>query len=275
MKNDSQRSSTIIKLIIFSLLAIGGGWLGRFIDQMMGLDPSEGLGVLIWLLSPIILSFILRVLYKEGWGDLGIKPDLIRNWRWYLISLLIYPFNIVVILLIGSAMGWISLHDLTPGTFIPVVIAGLIGSILTASEELGWRGYLAPKVHRLKLPSLLEHVIVGLIWGAWHIPYFSVFWGYAMKNLPCFTILFFLGAITHSIVYGEIRILSKSVWPALMMHAAGNAIFNPLIGEGFISFTPGKELLATVGIEGAVGIVIMLLLGIWIHNWRINHQPQA
>ncbi|WP_407946417.1 CPBP family glutamic-type intramembrane protease [Paenibacillus alkaliterrae] len=38
-------------------------------------------------------------------------------------------------------------------------------------EEFAWRGYLAPKLYSIGYNRLFIHICVGLIWGAWHVPY--------------------------------------------------------------------------------------------------------
>ena len=76
---------------------------------------------------------------------------------------------------------------------------------------------------------------------------------------------FFLGAIAHSIVYGEIRMQTDSVWPAFLMHAVSNAVINTLLLQGFVKMASGKELLVSPGIEGILGIVFFTLTGVGIH----------
>jgi membrane protease YdiL (CAAX protease family) len=117
-------------------------------------------------------------------------------------------------------------------------------------------------MYKLGLNVFVAHALVGLIWGAWHIPYFSVFWEYSMGNMPLFVLCFFLGAVASSIVYGEIRIITGSVWPAFLMHAVSNIFNNTLILNGFVRLESGKELLVSPGIEGVLGILFMASVGV-------------
>lgn len=61
------------------------------------------------------------------------------------------------------------------------------------------------------------HIITGLIWGLWHLPYWFLFIGEAeLKNLSGlgavqFTLLGIVALTLQAIFYGEIRLLSKSV----------------------------------------------------------------
>ena len=66
-------------------------------------------------------------------------------------------------------------------------------------------------------------------------------------------------------MYGEIRIRTGSVWPAVLMHWTGNTIANTLLagfaGAGFISLVAGKEWLGSFGVEGVLMIALFALLG--------------
>jgi membrane protease YdiL (CAAX protease family) len=46
---------------------------------------------------------------------------------------------------------------------VTVLFGGPLG------EEIGWRGWLLPTMQS-RLSPLLSSLIVGLVWGAWHIP---------------------------------------------------------------------------------------------------------
>ena len=42
-----------------------------------------------------------------------------------------------------------------------------------AGEEIGWRGYLLPRLSgRVGLPA--ASLIVGVIWACWHLPFFFI-----------------------------------------------------------------------------------------------------
>ncbi|MEN6349562.1 MAG: CPBP family intramembrane glutamic endopeptidase [Syntrophomonas sp.] len=49
------------------------------------------------------------------------------------------------------------------------VIGLAINIIPTLGEELGWRGYLLPKL-RMLLSDRAALIVTGLIWGVWHLP---------------------------------------------------------------------------------------------------------
>ena len=74
-------------IIIFSILSVGGGFLGMFIDRLdPPADRMQGLGTLVWLATPLVANLLLRALGGDGWKDFGFKPHFKDSWRWYLAS---------------------------------------------------------------------------------------------------------------------------------------------------------------------------------------------
>ena len=95
-------------------------------------------------------------------------------WRvsifWYLFSFLVPA--VIVLLAIG-------LHILLGGAVpefgdpaqwylvIPVFLYVLFFSVL--GEEIGWRGYALPEL-QANHSALTASLIIGVIWGLWHVP---------------------------------------------------------------------------------------------------------
>ena len=71
-----------------------------------------------------------------------------------------------------------------------------------------------------------------------------------MQNVGLFVLWLFLGTIANSIVCGEVRMQTDSVWPAFLMHAVSNVVNNTLLLRGSVKMASGKELLTSLGIEG-------------------------
>ena len=60
---DTSRASnrhTLRNLAIFTLAILALGWLGLGLDALMGTPPPQGSGQLIWIISPLGGSFLLR-----------------------------------------------------------------------------------------------------------------------------------------------------------------------------------------------------------------------
>ncbi len=263
-------------IVIFTALVIGLAVLGKIIEPFTlppGSEPgTPGLGQALWIISPLFATLLLRLLGGDGWADFGLRPNFKRNGLWWLASILVFPLAVTVIVSLGVLAGGLSL-DLSslggaPAAFVTLLVSALFKNIF---EEFAWRGYLAPKVYSLKKNIWLSHALVGLVWGAWHLPFVYVFWTYLTPQLlPVFIPLLLLGTISQSIVYGEIRLATGSTLPAWIMHSIGNALGNLLILNGIIRFQAGQELLFTPGAEGVVSIILMTAVGIWLHAQRVG-----
>lgn len=99
--------------------------------------------------------------------------------------------------------------------FVNVLIGAFINLIPALGEELGWRGWLLPKLLPLGVtPAIL---LSGLIWGLWHAP--LVLLGYNYPTAPGWLGLVMMCGmcVVVGAVFSWLRIRSGSVWaPALV-----------------------------------------------------------
>jgi membrane protease YdiL (CAAX protease family) len=271
---DTQNNKhTTRNLVIFSLLVLTIPWLGRGLDSLADTPSSEeGPGLLLWIIAPIGVSLLLRALAGGGWKDIGLRPAIEGNALWYAISILVYPVCVTLILVIGLVTGAISVPDSVSdplGVFLQGFIAALIPQFLiNILEEFGFRGYLAPKLYALGWDGLLAHGIVGLVWGAWHLPYLSYVTSYTTESALTLAPRFLVGAVAASLIYGEIRLLTGSVWPAVLMQTVGGAFLSGLLLEDLIEISSGSEFLLAPVLEGGLTIVFFALVGVGIYRWR-------
>ncbi|OQO93703.1 abortive phage infection protein [Saccharomonospora piscinae] len=99
-------------------------------------------------------------------------------------------------------------------------LSALLNLIPALGEELGWRGWLLPKLMPLgTLPALL---VSGVIWGLWHAP--LILLGYNYPDAPGWLGLTAMVGMCVLVgaVFGWLRLRSGSVWPAALAHAAFN-----------------------------------------------------
>ena len=89
------------------------------------------------------------------------------------MSLLLYPFAILAVVGVGWMTGAGTFNSFTWSAL--VMAAGppvIIYFVFAFFEEVGWRGYLAPRIATIN-DGLLDHALVGLIWASWHFPYMA------------------------------------------------------------------------------------------------------
>ena len=268
---------TIRNLTIFIILVLASGWLGWGLDQAMGNPSAESLGMLLWITMPLVVTLLLRTFGGDGWKDFGIKPNFKANWIWYIVAFFVYPVMTVLVLLIGSGLGFITFPDLSRtglGVLLQAFTLGLLPQLLkNIFEEAPWRGYLAPKVYSLGLNDFVGHTIVGLVWGAWHIPYYLFFLdratlsNFTTLNLAVYIPLVIWVMISWAFVFGEIRLLTNSFWPAVLMHAVEDAFLFQLFIGNHIQLVPGTDWLISP-MNGLLMSFLFLALGVGLRRLR-------
>ena len=202
----------------------------------------------------------------------------VRLNRWFLVAWLLPLLLSAVTLLMGLALpgtaysaslaGLSARFDLNPdqigalvhplGSLSPIwslVAQGLIlGPTLSAlaglGEEAGWRGLLHTELSGLGFWR--ESWIVGLLWGAWHLP--LVFEGYGFPNHPLAGAGLLLAfTLLAAPLYTFIRIRAESTLACAVFHGSFAAsmllTFAPIAG--------GSEL--TVGLLAVPGVLVMIL----------------
>lgn len=273
-------NKTLRNLIIFTVVAIGGGFLGIALDRLSPPpDPMQGLGVLVWLVSPLAANLLLRALGGDGWKDFGLGLNLKSGWMWYLVALLIIPLVTLPTLGLGALFGVVSLSGFaTQGISAFLSLMGAaFGAAMAKNifEEFAWRGYLTPRFEALKLHPFVNSILTGFIWAGWHVPYYLYFLDRAVLqehtslSVPAFILLAFLVMPFHALAYGELRLLSKSVWTVWLLHNVANAISLTLISNGFVILTRDfSGVLLSPGTEGIVHSLLMGLIGLGLYQYR-------
>jgi membrane protease YdiL (CAAX protease family) len=262
---------TLRNLLIFSLVVLVCGWIGRIVDLKVEADATGSLGQLIWLVSPLLAMIVLRSFMGNGWRDFGFKLEFRRNLFSYSLSLLLIPVTTAIVVIIGRSLNLIDTANLSWSFLLSFGLALLTMFAKNIFEEFSWRGYLAPKLFSLGINRLVSHICVGVIWSLWHIPYLLVLVE-TTESLLTYIPRVMIGLIILSIVYGEIRYVTNSVWPAVILHTMGNAIVDTLILKKYINVQDGYEFLVTPSPEGILTIVLTAIIGLWLYkrNTRKN-----
>jgi len=269
-------------ILIFAVITIGCGFMGNAINSLyQPQDSMQSLGVLIWLVSPLAANLLLRSLGKDGWKDFGLAPNLKSGWRWYLIALLIIPvISLVMILLsvLSGAATAVGFSTQGINTFISVLGAGMAGNMVkNIFEEFAWRGYLTPRLDVLKANPFVNSIVTGIIWASWHIPYYLYFLSPAVLkqqtslSVPVLILISIIVLPMQAFAYGELRLLSKSVWSTWLLHNIANAFSFALVSGGFVMLSGNlSSILLTPSSEGVGYSVLMGLIGWGLYKKRIR-----
>lgn len=265
-------------LLLFSVVTLGAGWIGIALDRAAeNQNPQEGPGILLWLTLPLIAALALRAFGGDGWKDFGLRPNLRAGWKWYLIALLVAPLVAGVLLGIGAAVGAVSLSrfaDKGLDAFLTVAGITFAGAMVkNIFEEFAWRGYLTPRLQALGLEPLSNHLLTGVIWWGWHIPYWLYFLNrgdFAAQtslDLTTFILLSLVLLVLNAILYGELRLASGTVWVPWLLHTVANALSAAFLA-GFVTLNGVTGIVLSPGTDGLVTAIVFAGLGIGVYRYR-------
>src|SRR5215203_2300396 len=270
------RLSSAVKrhpLITFFVLTYALSWAFE-IPLVVQHDGIPGIqGLILNLLAanvPSVLAIVLTAMVL-GRGSLRKLLGRLLIWRvnplWYL----------VVLGPAALAGGVVALNTLLGGPPMSVgvplltVVIMLAFSIFPGSalgEEIGWRGYALPRLQAGR-SALSASLILGLIWGFYHLPLY--FTGQAGRPLSLFP-LFVVATIALSVV---ITWMYNSTGGSLLLVVLLHATFNlPL--TILIAPLGSQETLAFslyVGLLVVAAIVVVIWAGP-AHLSRKHHKQE-
>jgi len=291
------------RIVIYLGLAFGFAWAVGLVIYLTGglvdspvLIPGTGITLATVLLAtgymwaPALAHLLTRVVTQEGWQDLSLRPCLKQGWpywvaAWFVPALatiaggalffVLFPRYFDASLAVVRELLAQSGQTLPFGPWVlvgiqtlsGVLMAPLINSFFTFGEEFGWRGYLQPKL--MPLGGRRAMLLMGLIWGVWHWPAIAMGHNYGL-HYPGAPWLGMLMMVWFTFVTGTflgwITLRGKSVWPAVIGHAAINGI-SPLAAL-FVKGTPNPLLgPLPVGLVGAAGWALLAALILWKGRW--------
>jgi hypothetical protein len=266
-----ERKRAIRNIIIFTVVSLSCGFVGMALDRLSPpQDPMQGLGALVWLVSPLAANLLLRLVGGDGWKDFGIRPNLRSGWAWYLVAVFLAPFVTILLLALGALFGAVSFSSFAEkgmGAYLPLVGTIFIGVMIkNIFEEFAWRGYLTPRFEVLRLHPFANSLFTGFIWAGWHVPYYLYFLNRlelqanTTLTVPAFILLAFFALPFQALAYGELRLVSKTVWTTWLLHNVANAISLPLLSYAFI--TQASGLTGAFFSPNTAGILYSLLMGL-------------
>ncbi|ADU63607.1 MAG: CPBP family intramembrane metalloprotease [Pseudodesulfovibrio sp.] len=160
-------------------------------------------------------------------------------------------------------------HDLTSLFTVMLPASMLIGPaiqyVFALGEELGWRGFLLPRLMVLGKP--MAYLVLGVAWGLWHAPLILAGFNYPGHPLAG---LGMMCAMTSALglFINEMTLGSRSVFLAAFIHAAVNA---QVQGVWMWLFPQANPLLG-----GSFGLIAVLVwLGVGVLTVRLMARSRA
>jgi len=259
------------QISIFFILTFVFSWFPWY----AGIAPE------VMAMGPSIAAFIIVLIVggKRGFFDL-VRP--FGRWRVNLGLWGIAIFGPAALYLVGLGLHLLLGGEVPPFTMIRselsliplylvmVVLMPWNGSI---GEEFGWRGYALPKLQN-KYGPLIASLVIGTIWGIWHLPSFfapqGVIGAIAASIGMIFILPYTLGTIANTIFMTWLYNKSKAsaLIAGIVWHSAINFWAPVLLSdsslvaarEGTHLPTIAPNLYLTVLTVQIVGAIILVIL---------------
>jgi uncharacterized protein len=242
------------KALEFYTIALGLAVLVGLVASLLG----EASAVVTMLTPAAAVVIMLTVVAPEGaWrrvlAELGLTSPGLKGWPFAIGGPVMIQLCALVLLV---ALGLTAL--VTPEATAPIgliaakVLAGLcVGTGLAMCEEVGWRGYMLPRMLGMGLvPAMLA---VGFLHGVWHLPLLLTTDYYHPTGNPWIIAPLFLATLTLAgAFYGFLRIWTGSVWPVAIAHSSVNMAW-ALSSE--VSATQSPAVLEYIGGESGLAMI--------------------
>jgi membrane protease YdiL (CAAX protease family) len=219
---------------------------------------------------PALASIVARFVLHEGFAEIG--------WRLRDRKVLKYiGLGLVLPIVVGSvaygtawAAGLAAFRPdgsgprialLAGGVVQAVIIVTLISWPLALGEEVGWRGYMLPRLINAGVPHPL--VASGVIWGCWHAPLVlgGIYYADSPSRLLA-AMLLIVSTTAGGVIYAWFWLDTRSIWPCVALHAAWNAV----IGGTFDEATHGYHAELWVGESGILVTILLVAIAIAVSH---------
>jgi membrane protease YdiL (CAAX protease family) len=219
--------------------------------QLLGVLPGAYLGPIG---SALLVTWALDG--RQGLRTWCGRMTRMRvGWRWFITVLVAVP----AALTLASA----ALADRVPVLpSLAVLVAYLPGLILQMittglAEEPGWREFAMPRLQRRYGP-VVSTLVVGSLWGAWHLPLFLTEWG--GPHVDATRVLEFMGTtIAFSFVMTWLFNRSNESMPLVMLlHTSVNNFFSLAWSPMFPSLSPEHTTRAFLLSSTVAALVVLV-----------------
>lgn len=248
------------RLVAFAVLTLALTW-AVWLPALTLLGAQATPLVMLGAFGPAVAGAIM--MRAEGASIRGWLRRVLRfrvRKRWYAAALALPLIEPVVVGAVAAASGAPLTVAELPAR-LPYVLAGFVVVLLVGGgqEELGWRGYLLPRL-QARVSPLLASVVVGALWAVWHLPLFVLDMpGYQYEHVS-FAIYLPIVVSLSVVMTWVFNHTSGSVVLAMLLHAAFNSWDNLVPVPASVRLDGEVELLAHLGVAVAYGLLAVGLL---------------
>lgn len=202
----------------------------------------------IWLLVPASMFLLITITYLLSYL---VSPEIFLDYNVVLGNLTQASIN----------TGGNPLLNLALVLGLNIFIAPIVNFPIFLGEELGWRGFLTPRLLKLLAPAP-AFILSGGLWGIWHL--FGIIMGHNYPGYPIRGIfMMILMCIPLGVIFQYYYIKSGSIFIPMMAHGAVNWTATTFM-IFFIDTTAFKALYH--GPAGMAGILVFWVIGFFYYR---------
>lgn len=233
-----------------------------YIGYHMRMANEKSVGALLFTAlaacMPAIIALIMCRATKTKIRTLKINPNIKKSWRVYLLAIfislfLVYASDLLPLLFFPNDVSLVTknLTIIYFGKIILFTIISTIESVELLGEELGWMGYLFPRLEN-EYGTFKGTLIISIVRTLYHVAALILIDGSVLGSIYAIIFLFMDNLFLQSVLIYVTK-KSDSVFPAAIIHA----ITNILAILSFVSFQEGFNELISFRIVGVIpGVII-------------------
>ncbi|MBM2618554.1 CPBP family intramembrane metalloprotease [Actinoplanes sp. LDG1-06] len=217
----------------------------------VSLSTARVAGGLVLAVSPLLVTLLMMLVVtrdgwsRDGWRRLGLGRLGLGSWPAAVATTAGVSVIAAVLVVVAGVARFTAPHGSWPADLLAI---GVTGPVLAFAEEIGWRGYLQPR--------LRSSLVIGVVWIAWHLPYILLTPDYHADGNRVLVLGLFAGSVlAFSVLFGKLRERTGSVWPAVLAHFAHNATF-ALIGT--YALTTSHPVVVNEYLAGDTGLFVLI-----------------
>src|SRR5262245_52271456 len=288
MERTSPNSSTahvMGPLLVFAAVSVGATAAIALLTHAMGWtvsSPEWGVLVIFAMWAPALARLVSCRTVDRGFSTtLPLRRSGVTGarvvFRPLAFPLLVYGSAYAIAWSAGVAHWnpgegkWTTGTQIAANLVINLTLLGLIGTFTAMGEEIGWRGYLQPRLDAAGVRSSL--IIVWLVQVAYHAPLIIGADYVNVGGVATGLMLFAIGDFAITFIMAREAYLARSVWPAIFLHSFHNTISQWLFPK-FLTVDPQQIWLQ--GEDGLLPMAGYIVLGAAFyyamrrrgHTWR-------
>jgi membrane protease YdiL (CAAX protease family) len=228
-----------LSALLVTRFLLGESWHSTTLDRL----GAKRYYLWAWILAPLWVCATTALAQVTGAGSFDTALPAVRS----------------VLAASGKSLPSIPLVEAFGLQLLIGALCGpLISLPLTMGEEVGWRGFLLPRLMAAGMSEWSALIASGAIWGAWHAP--MIVRGVNFPGHPVLGPFLMIGfCIMFGIIFGWLRLASGSVWPCGVIHGSLNAVGPSIV----LLLAPGFN---EAGVAACLTLPILLFVGVLA--WR-------